>query len=49
MSPNELSPFALALAQFRDFLASEGHCTDILWVFREDIVDRWPPIYVKVP
>jgi hypothetical protein len=49
MSSNEPSPFALALAKFRAFFATEGHRTDIHWVFREDIVDRWPSIYVKVP
>ena len=49
MSNTEVPPFAEAVDSFRAFLAREGHATEIQWVFREDIIHRWPKCYVKVP
>ncbi|MCH7725979.1 MAG: hypothetical protein IH991_05790 [Planctomycetes bacterium] len=42
-------PFPEALDRFQNFLASEGHCTELLWIFREDVVERCPRTYLRVP
>src|SRR5882672_5777244 len=47
---NQIPDFADALAQFRRFLAENGHPIDVLWVFRDDVWKRSPTeILVKYP
>jgi hypothetical protein len=48
---NDIPDFAEALLRFRRFLAENGHPTDLLWIFREDlypwsltqVLVRYPP------
>lgn len=40
MTTTELPSFDDALQQFRAFIQSQGHGADLLWLFREDVVQR---------
>ena len=40
VSMSDIPGFEEAIGSFRNFLAEQGHSTDIFWVFREDIWKR---------
>ena len=46
---NDIPHFEDAVASFRRFLASEGHPSKILWVFREDIWKRPDDVVFRSP
>jgi hypothetical protein len=41
--------FDLAVTQFKEFLATEGKPTEILWVFREDVTSFKRMLWFKAP
>jgi hypothetical protein len=47
---NDIPNFEDALTSFRQFLAEQGHPTNIVWVFREDIWKRSPlSVVIRFP
>lgn len=49
MSHCDCPPLSEAIEAFRTFLSREGHSPDLMWVFREDVVEIWPTVYLRVP
>lgn len=50
VKPHSPEPaFGDALVQFTAFVVHQGLSPNLLWVFREDILERWPLIYVRLP
>ena len=50
VSMSDIPGFEEAIGSFRNFLAEQGHSTDIFWVFREDIWKRSPTsVVVRFP
>src|ERR687883_1752047 len=45
----EVPPFSDAIRQLKGFLAGQDISTDLLWVFREDIVSYKLRLYVREP
>jgi hypothetical protein len=43
------TPFEEALADFKEFLSSQGLSTKVIWVFREDVVFQPERIFIKLP
>jgi len=42
-------PFSEAISRFRHFIAVLGYSPEIIWLFREDVVERWPKTYFRIP
>ena len=49
VSATDCPPFDEALDSFQAFLAKEGLSTNIIWIFREDVVIVWGHIYINAP
>ena len=45
----EMPTFQLAIKQFQDFLANEGHSKSLLWICREDITWHDFKFFIKEP
>jgi hypothetical protein len=43
------TPFDEALDSFREFLSGQGLSTDLVWVFREDVIFQRERIFIKTP
>lgn len=49
MNPVACPSFSEAINRFRQFIEEQGLSSDLLWLFREDVVDRWPKTYLRIP
>jgi hypothetical protein len=45
----EMPSFQEAKGTFQDFIVQQGSNSNIIWVFREDIVIRNEDIFIKTP
>jgi hypothetical protein len=44
----ELS-FQAAVERFKEFLSAQGHSTDLLWIFREDVLTHKRRVFLRWP
>ena len=45
----ELFSFDEAQSEFKDFLARAGQSSDLLWLFREDVIFLFARVFVRMP
>lgn len=44
-----MQTYSEAKAQLQDFLRSQGHSAEIVWIFQEDVVPRYQAFLIKTP
>ena len=49
MIPKQLPRFDAAIQSFREFIAGQNQCSDIRWIFREDIVELRRQVFIRLP
>lgn len=45
----ELTSFNEAQSEFKNFLAGEGRSSNLLWLFREDVIFLFARVFVRIP